>query len=101
VTDQAREEVRRASLHDQAAAGEYKADLGVAVGDADVHGQRHGDADADGGALEGADGGLTAVEDGESYSAATNIESQLHAFVFSKPVHTLLLVYVAACRSGN
>lgn len=86
VADQAREEVRRAGLHDQAAAGKDEADLGVAVGEADVHGQRHGDADADGGALEGADGGLAAVEDGEGYSAAAGVESQLR----STPLLSLL-----------
>lgn len=82
MTDQAREEVRRACFHDQAAAGKHEADLGVAVGDADVHGERHGDADADGGALEGADGGLAAVEDGEGYPAAAGVESQLRSLLF-------------------
>lgn len=39
--------------------------------ESDVHGERHGDADADGGALERADGGFAAVVDGEGDAAAS------------------------------
>lgn len=70
MADEARQEERRRGFHDEPAAREDEADFCGARCDADVHGQRHGDADADGGALERADGGLAAVEDGEGYSAS-------------------------------
>lgn len=70
MADQARQEEGAASLHDESTARKDEADLGFLVGDADVHGERHGDADADGRALEGADGGLAAVVDGEDDASA-------------------------------
>ena len=70
MPDQAGQEEGRRGFEDEAAAGKHEADFGGAVGDADVHGERHGDADADGGALEGADGGFFAAVDGEGDAAA-------------------------------
>lgn len=75
VADQPGQEEGRTGLHDEAAAGEDEADFGVLIGDADVHGERHGDADADGGALEGADCGFAAVVDCEGDAAAAVITS--------------------------
>ena len=71
MPDEARQEERTTRFHDEAAAGKDEADLCVLVRNAYIHGERHGDADADGGALEGADGGFAAVEDTQCYSAAS------------------------------
>jgi len=72
VPDELGQEEGGAGFHDQAAAREDEADFGGAVGEPDGHGQRHGDADADGGALERGDGGFAAVVDGEGYAAAAD-----------------------------
>lgn len=68
--DQLGQEEGAAGFHDEAPPREDEADFGLAVGDADGHGERHRDADADGGALQGADGGLAAAVDGEDDAAA-------------------------------
>lgn len=70
VADEAWEEVRGCGFHDDAAAGEDEADLGGACGEADCGGERHGDADADGGAVDGHYGGFAAAVDGEGDAAA-------------------------------
>lgn len=70
VPDQPGEQVARAGLHDEPAAREDEADLCGARRDADRHGQRHGDADADGGAVQRGDGGLAAALDGEDDAPA-------------------------------
>lgn len=62
-TDESGKEEGRAGFHDETAAGEDEPDFCVLVRDADVHGERHGDADSDGGTLEGANGGFAAVVD--------------------------------------
>jgi hypothetical protein len=74
VADQPRQEEGRARLHDQAAPREHEADLGVLRRQPDVAGQRHGDADADGGAVQGRDGWRSAVVDGEGDAAAAGVE---------------------------
>lgn len=71
MPDETRQVEGRTGFHNEAAAGEDKADLCGAVGQADVHGERHGDTDANGGALQSANGGFAAVSDGEGYAAAT------------------------------
>lgn len=86
VPDQPRQEETRTRLHDEAAAREDKADLCVLVRDPDVHGQSHGDADADGGALQCADGGFAAVEYRQCYAAAAAI-TQSHTLA-SVPTYT-------------
>ena len=68
--DEAREEVRRARLHDDAAAREDEADLGRGAGEPDARRQGHGDADADGRAVDRRDGRFAAVVDGEGDAAA-------------------------------
>lgn len=68
--DEARQEEAAAGLEAEAPAAEDEADLGVLAGDADVGGQRHGDADADRGAVDGDDDGLCAAVDGEADLAA-------------------------------
>jgi hypothetical protein len=65
------QEERTTSLHNESTARKDEPDLCVLVGYADVHGERHCDADADSGPLKGADGGFATVEYGEGYAAAT------------------------------
>ncbi|KAJ6265055.1 hypothetical protein Dda_1210 [Drechslerella dactyloides] len=69
--DEPGQEEGAAGLHDDAAAGEYEADLCATVGHANGHRQGHGDADTDCGALEGADDGLAALVDCERHLAAS------------------------------
>ena len=71
MPDEAGQEEGRAGFHDETATGEDEAYFRAFVRDADVHGKCHGYADADGGALEGADCGFAAVVDGEGYAAAS------------------------------
>ena len=69
--DQPRQEPRRARLGHDAPASEHEADAGVLRRQADVHRQRHRDADADGRAVDGGDHGLEAVEDPQAHQAAS------------------------------
>jgi hypothetical protein len=59
---QARQEPGAAGLRHQAAAGEDEAELRGVGGDADIHGQRQGEAHAHGCAVEGGDRRLAAPE---------------------------------------
>ena len=68
-TTRGRNQLARAVGGD-APAGEHEADLGVVGEDADVHRQRHRDADADGRAVDRADHRLRAVEDAQHEHAA-------------------------------
>ena len=71
MPDESWQEEGATSLHNEPAARKHKADLRVTVAESYVHGQRHCDADTNGGALQGADCGLPAVEDGEGNPAAS------------------------------
>lgn len=73
--DQARQEVRRAGLHGDAAAAEHEPVLALLVGDAHHRGQGHGHSDADGRALHRDDGGFAASVDGQGAASATGQES--------------------------
>jgi len=73
VADSAGQEKRGTRFHDDAAAGEYKAYLGGRGREPDGAGECHGDADTDGGAVEGGDGGLAALLDIKGYSAAAGV----------------------------
>lgn len=64
VPDQSGQVERGARLHDEAAARKDEADFRLGVRDAHVHGERHGDTDADGGAVQGPDCGLARVRYG-------------------------------------
>jgi len=70
VAEEPGEEEGTAGFHDEAAAREDEADFGGPVGDADAHGEGHGGADADGGALDGGYDGLFALVDREGDAAA-------------------------------
>ena len=61
---------RRAGLRHDAAAREHEAELRRAGSDADVHRQGHGDADADGRAVDGRDDRLFRFEDAQGDAAA-------------------------------
>lgn len=68
--DEPRQVKAAAGLHAEAAPREDEAALGVAAGDADGGGQRHGHADADGGAVDGGNDGLGAALHGQRDLAA-------------------------------
>jgi hypothetical protein len=68
--DEAGQEPGGGGLRRDAAAGEDEAELRVGAGQADVHGQLHGDADADRGAVHGGDQGLQAVVHAQRHAAA-------------------------------
>jgi hypothetical protein len=71
MADQSREEEGAASLHDEAAARKDESNLRIAICNAYVHWQSHRDADTDRRALQRADSRLAAVENRESYFAAS------------------------------
>ena len=75
VADQARQEEGGIRLHGDAAARKDEAVLGGRVRDADGRGQGHGQAETDGGAVEGDDRGLAAPVHGEVQAAATLLYS--------------------------
>lgn len=69
--DEAREEEGRRGFHDEAAARKHEADFCVFGREPYRHGERQGDADADGGAVHCGDGGLAAGVDCEGDAAAS------------------------------
>ena len=68
--DHAGQEPAAAGLGHDAAAREHEADPRPACGNADVHGECHRGADADGGPVDGGDDGLLRLEDAERDAAA-------------------------------
>src|SRR6266850_1678131 len=68
--DQARQEPRAGRLPDHPAAREHEADPRGGRGDADVHRQRHGDAEAHRGTVDGGDQRLLHVEDAQGDAPA-------------------------------
>lgn len=82
MPDQPRQEVGTTGFHDEPAARKHEADFCFRVGDTDVHGEGHGYADANGGALEGGYGGFAAVVDCERYFA-----SSVQSTLASKPTN--------------
>ena len=87
MPDQAGQEVRTTSLHNEAAAGKDEADFGAGMHYAHVHRQRHCDADANGGALDGADGGFETMMDGEGYAAASVFFLLVNEILFTSHVN--------------
>ena len=68
--DEARQEPAGGSLHHDAAPREDEADARLGRGEADVHRQRHGGADADRRSVDRADDGLERLEDAQGHAAA-------------------------------
>lgn len=82
-TNQPRQVEATAGLHAEASSAKDKADFGVLVDHANRRGQRHGHADADGGAIDGADDGLCAPRHGEGGLAARVAVGELAVFVLA------------------